>query len=274
MYFPYSYNRDIACRLGCNILLLFYAIIMKFIGIIPARYASTRFPGKPLAILGGKTVIQRVYEKVSGCLETAYVATDDERIFNHVKSWGGNVVMTRNDHKSGTDRIEEAIEKIGGDYDVIINVQGDEPFIDPSQIETVCECFNDEKTQIATLGIRFSKNMEAIGNANSPKIVVDNNGFAMYFSRSVIPFIRGKETTEWPEHYPFLKHIGLYAYRREVLREVTSLPQSSLEIAESLEQLRWLQNGYKIKVGETTLETVGIDTPEDLAKAERAVNNS
>ena len=273
MYFPYSYNRDIACRLGRNILLLFYAIIMKFIGIIPARYASTRFPGKPLAILGGKTVIQRVYEKVSGCLETAYVATDDERIFNHVKSWGGNVVMTRNDHKSGTDRIEEAIEKIGGDYDVIINVQGDEPFIDPSQIKTVCECFNDEKTQIATLGIRFSKSMEAIGNANSPKIVVDNNGFAMYFSRSVIPFIRGKETAEWPENYPFLKHIGLYAYRREVLREVTSLPQSSLEIAESLEQLRWLQNGYKIKVGETTLETVGIDTPEDLAKAESMIGN-
>lgn len=241
---------------------------MKFIGIIPARYASTRFPGKPLAVLGGKTVIQRVYEKVSACLDTAYVATDDDRIYEHVNSWGGNVVMTRTDHKSGTDRIEEAIEKIGGDYDVIINIQGDEPFIHPSQIETVCRCFDDADTQIATLGMRFRKDMDVIANANSPKIVVDNRGFAMYFSRSVIPFIRGKEQSEWPSAYPFLKHIGLYAYRREVLREVTSLPQSSLEIAESLEQLRWLQNGYKIKVGETDIETVGIDTPEDLRQAE------
>lgn len=242
---------------------------MKFIGIIPARYASTRFPGKPLAILGGKTVIQRVYEKVTSCLETAYVATDDQRIFDHVKSWGGNVVMTSPNHKSGTDRIEEAIKKIGGDYDVIINIQGDEPFIDRSQIEEVCRCFDDTDTQIATLGIPFKKDIEVIQNANSPKIVVDNRGFAMYFSRSVIPFIRGKENEEWPELYPFLKHIGLYAYRREVLKEVTSLPQSSLEIAESLEQLRWLQNGYKIKVGTTNLETIGIDTPEDLANAEK-----
>lgn len=242
---------------------------MKFIGIIPARYASTRFPGKPLAILGGKTVIQRVYEKVSESLDTAFVATDDERIFNHVKSWGGNVVMTSANHKSGTDRIEEAIEKIGGDYDVIINIQGDEPFIQKSQIETVCKCFEDPDTQIATLGIPFRKDMNAISNANSPKIVLDNRSFAMYFSRSVIPFIRGKENAEWPESYPFLKHIGLYAYRRHVLKEITSLPQSSLEIAESLEQLRWLQNGYRIKVGTTDMETIGIDTPEDLANAEK-----
>lgn len=241
---------------------------MKFIGIIPARYASTRFPGKPLAMLGGKTVIQRVYEKVTETLDTAYVATDDDRIFDHVKSWGGNVVMTSPNHKSGTDRIEEAIEKIGGDYDVIINIQGDEPFIAKSQIESVCECFNDANTQIATLGLPFRKDMDVIANPNSPKIILDNNGFAMYFSRSVIPFIRGKEQQEWPEQYPFLKHIGLYAYRREVLREVTALPQSSLEIAESLEQLRWLQNGYRIKVGLTDIETVGIDTPEDLAHAE------
>lgn len=246
---------------------------MKFIGIIPARYASTRFPGKPLAILGGKTVIQRVYEKVAACLDTVYVATDDDRIFQHVESWGGNVVMTRADHKSGTDRIEEAIEKIGGDYDVIINVQGDEPFIRESQIKTVCHCFDDADTQIATLGIRFRPDMDAIGNPNSPKIVVDNRGFAMYFSRSVIPFVRGKQLTEWPTAYPFMKHIGLYAYRREVLREVTSLPQSSLEIAESLEQLRWLQNGYRIKVGETDVETVGIDTPEDLLHAEAIIGS-
>lgn len=244
---------------------------MKFIGVIPARYASTRFPGKPLAMLGGKSVIQRVYEKVSSCLDDAYVATDDERIFNHVTSWGGKAVMTSTEHKSGTDRIQEAVEKIGGDFDVIINIQGDEPFIDPSQIKTICQCFDDEDTQIATLGIPFSKDMSAISNPNSPKIVVDLRGFAMYFSRSVIPFIRGKEQTEWPDSYPFLKHIGIYAYRKEILREVTSLPQSPLELSESLEQLRWLENGYKIKVGKTYIETIGIDTPEDLKKAEELI---
>ena len=245
---------------------------MNFIGIIPARFASTRFPGKPLALLGGKTVIQRVYEKVADCLDTAYVATDDSRIFDHVKSWGGNVVMTSTEHKSGTDRIEEAIEKIGGGHDVIINVQGDEPFIHKSQIEEVCRCFEDSDTQIATLGIPFKSDIEVISNPNSPKIVIDNRHFAMYFSRSVIPFIRGKEKGQWASSYPFLKHIGLYAYRRNVLREITSLPQSSLEIAESLEQLRWLQNGYKIKVGITDIETIGIDTPEDLAAAEKMLS--
>lgn len=241
---------------------------MKFISIIPARYASTRFPGKPLAMLGGKSVIQRVYEKVSGVIEETWVATDDERIFNAVESFGGKVVMTRNDHKSGTDRIEEAIEKIGGDYDVVINVQGDEPFIQASQIKTVCECFDDPSTEIATLGKPFGNDMDAINNPNSPKIVVDKKGYAMYFSRSVIPFVRGKESKEWPLSYPFLKHIGLYAYRRNVLAEVTRLPQGELEKAESLEQLRWLENGYRIKVGLTDVETVGIDTPEDLARAE------
>ena len=241
---------------------------MKFIGLIPARYASTRFPGKPLALLGGKPVIQRVYEQVTSVLDDACVATDDERIYNCVKEFGGKVVMTRTDHKSGTDRIEEAIEKIGGDYDVIVNIQGDEPFIQRSQIETVCSCFDDEETQIATLGKPFTS-MDAVANPNSPKIVVDNNNFAMYFSRSIIPFVRGKEQTEWLDHYPFLKHLGIYAYRRDVLRKITKLPQSSLEIAESLEQLRWLQNGFKIKVGLTDIETVGIDTPEDLERAER-----
>lgn len=240
---------------------------MKFIGIIPARYASTRFPGKPLALLGGKPVIQHVYEKVANSLQTAYVATDDERIYDTVKAFGGNVVMTRKDHKSGTDRIEEAIEKIGGEWDVVVNVQGDEPFVDKSQLDTICHCFDDATTQIATLGKSFTS-MEAVNNPNSPKIVVNNQGFAMYFSRSVIPFVRGKEPSEWLQHYPFLKHLGIYAYRKEVLKEVTQLPQSSLEIAESLEQLRWLQNGYKIKVGTTDIETVGIDTPEDLQRAE------
>lgn len=240
---------------------------MKFIGIIPARYASTRFPGKPLALLGGKPVIQHVYEKVAAVLEAAYVATDDERSYDVVKSFGGQVVMTRTDHKSGTDRIEEAIEKIGGEWDVVVNVQGDEPFVAKSQLDTICHCFDDPTTQIATLGKPF-ESMEAVQNPNSPKIVVDNMGFAMYFSRSVIPYVRGKEKSSWLTHYPFLKHLGIYAYRKDVLRQVTQLPQSSLEIAESLEQLRWLQNGFKIKVGTTDVETVGIDTPQDLERAE------
>lgn len=246
---------------------------MNFIAIIPARYASTRFPGKPLAMLGEKSVIQRVYEQVTKQLP-ACVATDDERIFEHVKSFGGHAVMTRTDHKSGTDRIEEAVEKlqlskefeIDDNNTVIVNVQGDEPFIQPEQIQALCECFNDPTTDIATLGIKF-KTLEAIKNPNSPKIILDNMGFAMYFSRSVIPYVRGKEEAEWPQSFDFLKHIGMYAYKRSILKEVTSLPQSPLEIAESLEQLRWLQNGYKIKVGETTQETIGIDTPEDLAEA-------
>lgn len=240
---------------------------MKFIGIIPARYASTRFPGKPLALLGGKPVIQHVYEKVAAVLEAAYVATDNERIYDVVKSFGGQVVMTRTDHKSGTDRIEEAIEKIGGEWDAVVNVQGDEPFVAKSQLDTICHCFDDPTTQIATLGKPF-ESMEAVQNPNSPKIVVDNMGFAMYFSRSVIPYVRGKEMSSWLTHYPFLKHLGIYAYRKDVLRQVTQLPQSSLEIAESLEQLRWLQNGFKIKVGTTDVETVGIDTPQDLERAE------
>ncbi len=240
---------------------------MKFMAIIPARYASTRFPGKPLAVLGGKTVIQRVYEQVSSLLDEVYVATDDERIFQAVESFGGRAVMTRTDHKSGTDRIEEVAEKIGSDADVIINVQGDEPFIQPSQIETLMHLFDAPETQIGTLGKRF-ETIEGVENPNSPKIVTDNRGFALYFSRSPIPYVRGIDRNLWLEAYPFLKHLGIYAYRREVLREVTQLPQGRLEKAESLEQLRWLENGYRIRVGLTDVETVGIDTPEDLQRAE------
>ena len=243
---------------------------MKTIAIIPARYASTRFPGKPLAILGGKPVIQRVYEQVTTVLDEAYVATDDERIYNKVQEFGGRVVMTSPNHKSGTDRIEEAVQKIGTDADIIINVQGDEPFIHPSQIEALIKCFDDPTTQIATLGKPFDNDADIslLDNPNSPKIVVDNKGFALYFSRSVIPFIRGVEHNQWLGKYPFLKHLGIYAYRTQVLHEITHLPQSSLELAESLEQLRWLQNGYRIRVGTTNIETVGIDTPEDLQRAE------
>lgn len=240
---------------------------MKITAIVPARYASSRFPGKPLALLGGKPVIEHVYEQVSRVVPETWVATDDERIKDAVETFGGKVVMTRRDHQSGTDRIEEAVEKIGSDADIIINIQGDEPFVQASQIRTVCQLFEDAETQIATLGKPFDT-MEAVDNPNSPKIVTDVRGFALYFSRSVIPFVRGKVHDEWLKHFPYLKHLGIYAYRREVLREITRLPQSPLELAESLEQLRWLQQGYRIKVGLTHVETIGIDTPADLERAE------
>jgi 3-deoxy-manno-octulosonate cytidylyltransferase (CMP-KDO synthetase) len=240
---------------------------MNFTAIIPARYASTRFPGKPLALLGNKPVIQHVYEQATSVLSEVWVATDDDRIREAVEKFGGRIVMTRADHKSGTDRIEEAAEKTGTQADVIINIQGDEPFVQPSQIKTLMQLFDNADTQIGTLGKHF-ENIEAVNNPNSPKIVTDKQGFALYFSRSVIPYIRGAQDNEWLSHFPFLKHLGLYAYRREVLHEITQLPQSSLEIAESLEQLRWLENGYRIRVGLTDVETVGIDTPEDLQRAE------
>ena len=211
---------------------------MKFIGIIPARYASTRFPAKPLALLGGKTVIQRVYEQVAGVLDEAYVATDDERIEQAVKEFGGKVVMTSVNHKSGTDRCYEAYTKVGSGYDVVVNIQGDEPFIQPSQLEAIKNCFNDPSTDIATLVKPFTPadGFEALENVNSPKVVVNKNMNALYFSRSIIPHQRNKDKAEWLAGHTYYKHIGLYAYRVEVLKQITSLPQSSLELAESLEE--------------------------------------
>lgn len=243
---------------------------MKFLGIIPARYASTRFPAKPLAMLGGKTVIQRVYEQVVGILDDAYVATDDERIEVAVKAFGGKVVMTSVHHKSGTDRCYEACTKIGGNFDIVMNIQGDEPFIQVSQLETVKACFDDPTTQIATLVKPFTvdNGFEALENVNSPKVVLNRNMNALYFSRSIIPYQRNAQKKNWLKNHTYYKHIGLYAYRVEVLKEITSLPQSVLELAESLEQLRWLENGYTIKVGITEVETIGIDTPQDLEYAE------
>lgn len=244
---------------------------MKFLGIIPARYASTRFPAKPLAMLGGKTVIQRVYEQVAGVLDDAYVATDNEQIETAVKAFGGKVIMTSVHHKSGTDRCYEACTKVGGDFDVVVNIQGDEPFIQPSQLMAVKTCFDDPSTQIATLVKPFSgdDDFAVLENVNSPKVVVNKNMNALYFSRSIIPYQRNAEKKDWLKNHTYYKHIGLYAYRTEVLKEITSLSQSSLELAESLEQLRWLENGYTIKVGVTEVETIGIDTPQDLEKAER-----
>ena len=244
---------------------------MKFIAIIPARYASTRFPGKPLALLGGKPVIRRVYEQVAGVLDDAVVATDDERIYDAVRAFGGRVEMTSPDHRSGTDRCREAYDRLGAEYDVVVNVQGDEPFIRPSQLEAVKRCFDDPATDIATLVKPFTEadGIAALENPNSPKVVLDAQSRAVYFSRSVIPYLRGVPREEWLARHTFYKHIGLYAFRTDVLRAVTDLPQSALEKAESLEQLRWLENGYKIGVGISEVETVGIDTPEDLEKAER-----
>lgn len=243
---------------------------MKFLGIIPARYASTRFPAKPLAMLGGKTVIQRVYEQVKDALDEVYVATDDERIEAAVKAFGGKAVMTSTSHKSGTDRCYEAYCKAGAGYDVVVNIQGDEPFIRKSQIEAVKACFDDDSTQIATLVKPFvpADGYDALENVNSPKVVVNSRMQALYFSRSIIPFQRNRDRKEWLANHIYYKHIGLYAYRTSVLKEITALPQSPLELAESLEQLRWLENGYTVKVGISDVETIGIDTPQDLARAE------
>lgn len=242
---------------------------LKFIGVIPARYASTRFPGKPLADICGKTMIERVYIQAHKELEEVVVATDDNRIAEAVKSFGGNVVMTSTEHRSGTDRCFEAYNNINSNADVIINIQGDEPFIDPSQIAAVKACFDSNETQIATLVRKFdpAKGFDALFDSNTPKVVFDNEMNAIYFSRSIIPYVRNCEWKEWINTNDFYTHVGMYAYRASVLGEITKLPQSTLELSESLEQLRWVQNGYKIKVGITDCPTIGIDTPDDLEAA-------
>lgn len=240
---------------------------MKFIGIIPARYASTRFPGKPLALLGGKRVIERVYTQARQALETVVVATDDERIAEAVRAFGGEVVMTSPHHKSGTDRCYEAYLNYRQTADVVINIQGDEPFVQPEQIETLKACF---PTDIATLAKPFKADETAeLLSPNNVKVVFSASTHqALYFSRAVIPYLRNLPEAEWLHKHTFYKHIGLYAYRTEVLEQITKLPQSRLETAESLEQLRWLENGFSIKVAETHTQSIGIDTPQDLQHAE------
>lgn len=244
-------------------------ITQRFIGIIPARFASTRFPGKPLAMIHGKTMIQRVYEQASQALETVYVATDDDRIASAVTLFGGKVVMTSPDHKSGTDRCAEAVDKAEKEnatrYDVVLNIQGDEPFIEPRQLELVKLCFATPDTQIATL-VKKAGSPYELTDPNRPKVVIGLNGEALYFSRAAIPFIRGRQPDEWFGAHEFYLHIGLYGYRRDILPRITALPQSPLELAESLEQLRWLEHGFRIAVKQTTYESFGVDTPEDLEK--------
>lgn len=247
---------------------------LTFIGIIPARYASSRFPGKPLAEIGGMTMIERVWRQAKKVLQEVWVATDDKRIYDTVGGFGGNAVMTGENHQSGTDRCFEAYCNIGSEADVIINIQGDEPFVHEEQIKGIMECFEDGATQIATLARKFdpAKGFDALADWTKPKLVLDSRSNALYFSRSIIPYIRNKEQEEWAETFPFYMHVGMYAYKASVLEQLTRLPQSPLELAESLEQLRWLQNGYKIKVGITDKETVGIDTPQDLEYAVRRLN--
>lgn len=244
---------------------------MKFVGIIPARYASTRFPGKPLAMLGGKTVIRRVYEQVKDCFDDLYVATDDERIASCVNEFGGKYVMTSPDCKNGTERCLDAYKNLNLQCDVIVNIQGDEPFIQRKQVDALMACFDSAETDIATLVKPFEKSdgLERLECPNSPKVIMNADGFAIYFSRSVIPYLRGVEKEQWLDNHVFYKHLGIYAYRTDVLKEITVLEQSPLEKVESLEQLRWLENGYKIKVGITDIETIGIDTPEDLERAKK-----
>jgi 3-deoxy-manno-octulosonate cytidylyltransferase (CMP-KDO synthetase) len=240
---------------------------MEIIGIIPARYASTRFPGKPLIDIGGKSMIQRVYEqsKKSSALTEVVVATDDDRIYNHVIEFGGNAVITGTNHQSGTDRCFEAVRKFKPSADVVINIQGDEPFIHPQQIDLVASCFSSEETKIATL-VKKITSEEQLFNENIPKVLLNKDMEAIYFSRQTLPFIRGKERSEWLAAYSYFKHIGIYAYKTSVLQEITALKQSSLELSEALEQLRWIENGYKLKVKVTDLESVAIDVPDDLKK--------
>lgn len=233
---------------------------MKAIGIIPSRYSSTRFPGKPLVDIGGKTMIRRVYEQAmkAKSLSKIIVATDDERIFNHVKSFGGKVVMTSSSHKNGTERCAEVAAS--SDADIIINIQGDEPFIEPEQLDLLASCLKNSEPQIATLIIDFQNEEEKMNPARV-KVSVDEKFIAESFSRSI--FLNQKSEII---NQKFYKHIGLYGYRKEVLQQIVKLPPSENEIRESLEQLRWLDNGYKIQCAVTTYETFCVDTPEDLEK--------
>ena len=248
---------------------------MKIAAIIPARYASTRFPGKPLADIAGKTMIQRVYEQCKQINELAYVivATDDERIYQNVIQFGGQACMTSTQHLTGTDRIWEVVEKLNLTVDVIINVQGDEPFIQPSQLQNVIACFQDPNAAIATLVKPIQQN-EVLFNVNAPKVVLDDAHFALYFSRQAIPFLRNEPTENWLNNHTYYQHIGIYGFRKDVLQKLVKLAPSKLEQAESLEQLRWLAAGYKIKTATTHETTIAIDTPEDLEIAIKLYNQN
>jgi len=239
--------------------------MIRATGIIPARYASTRFPGKPLIDLAGKSMLQRVYEQCKKCmaLERIIIATDDKRIYDHAEGFGAEVCLTNPEHPSGTDRCAEVSSKMKLSSEVVVNIQGDEPLIDPQQITDLIQCFNDPKTQIATL-IKKIEKQEILFNPNTPKVIVDEEQFAIYFSRETIPHLRNIDKSTWLKSHTFYQHIGIYAYQKKVLEEITQLSPSSLEKAESLEQLRWIEHQYKIKTACTDAETYAIDTPEDV----------
>ncbi len=242
---------------------------MKVLGIIPARYASTRFPGKPLAMIKGKTMIRRVVEQAwKSKLDAVVVATDDMRIADEVLGFGGQYVLTDPNHRSGTDRCREALDTLETQYDAVVNIQGDEPFIDPRQINALVDLISEEETQIASL-VRRIDDEDALFSTNTVKVVMDNEGKALYFSRNPIPFMRNVAREQWLENGVFYQHVGIYAYKAEVLRQIAALPPSKLEMAESLEQLRWLENGLPIRMAVTNLMNVSIDTPSDLDKVER-----
>lgn len=242
-----------------------------FVAIIPARYASTRFPGKPLALLGGKPVIEHVCQRAHQALDNVIVATDDNRIMDAVTGFGGHAVMTSEDLRSGTDRVCQAYDNAGLDAEVVINIQGDEPFVSPEQLRALMHCFDEPGTDIATLARPFPVNgdISELADPNLVKVVFGNNGRALYFSRSVIPYVRNIAKEQWPSTTQFYTHVGIYAYRADVLHKLSALAPSTLETAESLEQLRWLQNGFNIRVAITDSKTIGIDTPADLAAAQK-----
>lgn len=239
---------------------------LKILGIIPSRYASTRFPGKPLVDIGGKTMIERVYRQAlkSDFLTKVVVATDDKRIYTHTQEFGADVVMTDPSHVSGTDRCHEVVQLLHEKYDFIINIQGDEPFIQPQQIDTLAQNLTSQ-TSIATLCKKI-EDIDVLFNENIPKVIFNESKNAIYFSRHPIPFFRGKPLVDWLQYSQYYKHIGIYAYRVDILEQITKLKPSKLELAESLEQLRWVENGYNITLIQTILETIGIDVPEDLLK--------
>ena len=246
---------------------------MKVIGIIPSRYASTRFPSKPLAMIKGKTMIQRVWEQAwKSKLDAVVVATDDMRIADEVLKFGGQYVLTDPNHRSGTDRCREALYMVEGQYDAVVNIQGDEPFIDPAQINQVIELIGRDDTQLASLAKRIEDEDELF-SPNVVKVVMDKQGNALYFSRNPIPFMRNLDHDKWLQKGEFYKHIGLYAYKTETLCQIAEMQSTKLEMAESLEQLRWLENGLRIRMGVTQLESLSIDTQEDYEKAMQFAQN-
>ncbi len=246
---------------------------MKILGIIPARFESSRFPGKPLVDIAGKSMIQRVYEQCqkSSRLDKVLVATDDLRILDHLKSFGGEGIMTSSKHTSGTDRCGEVAEQFP-EFDILVNIQGDEPMIDPHQIDLLCSCYDNLNTRIATL-VKLIHTKDELVNENTPKVILNKNHQAVYFSRATIPYLRGKKIDNWLSEHTFYKHIGIYAFKRQTLSEITKLPLSDLEIAEGLEQLRWIENGYAIQAAITDQESQAIDTPEDLIKLLKLLND-